>query len=269
MRARAGMSFPVTLTIAGSDSGGGAGIQADLKTFSALNVFGTSALTCVTAQNPDALRGIAPVPAGFTALQIRAVTSAFPVAAAKTGMLFSAAIIKEVAKELKTACIPHLVVDPVAKATSGSSLLKSSAEQALMKHLIPMATVVTPNVPEAEMLCGCCIRSHADQVDAAVEISKAFNTACILKGGHMPGNRMIDVLCSQGKIHKVNKPKIFARETHGTGCTLSAALTAFLASGIPLPQAFRKACTFVRNALKKPVRAGRHFPLGITQSDAR
>jgi len=128
-----------------------------------------------------------------------------------------------------------------------------------------MATVVTPNVPEAAMLCGSRIKNHADQVDAARDIAKTFATACILKGGHMHGNRIIDVLCLQGKIYKVNKPRISVTETHGTGCTLSAALTAFLALGIPLPLAFNKACLFVRNALKNPIQAGRHFPLGISR----
>jgi hydroxymethylpyrimidine kinase/phosphomethylpyrimidine kinase len=258
-----GRNTPVALTIAGSDSGGGAGIQADLKTFSALGVFGTSAITCLTAQNPDGVTGIAPTPKGFVGKQIDAVCSAFPVVSAKTGMLFSAAIIREAANALRDASIPSLVVDPVAKATSGSNLLKPSAERALVEDLIPLALVITPNIPEAEMLCGHTISGDTDQIDAARELSKSFATSCLLKGGHMNGSTVVDVLCHKGRVYKVSAPRLQAKETHGTGCTLSAALTAYLACGRTLPDAFKKACAFVHEALKSPFSAGPHFPLGI------
>ena len=254
---------PVALTIAGSDSGGGAGIQADLKTFSALGTFGTSAITCLTAQNPTGVSGIAPVPRGFVAKQIRAVCDAFPVAAAKTGMLFSAEIIRETAKELKRQNLPALVVDPVAKATSGSALLKKKAEKALVKELLPLATVITPNIPEAEMILGSRISGYADQVDAARKLALAFTVSCVLKGGHLPGKTMIDVLCHRGRIYEVRAPRIKAQETHGTGCTLAAALTASLAKGASVPAAFRKSCNLVHDALAHPLKTGKHYPLGI------
>ena len=257
------LKLPVALTIAGSDSGGGAGIQADLKTFSAMKVFGTSAVTCLTAQNPDSVTGVAPAPRGFIAKQIKSVCSAFPVAAAKTGMLYSAAIIRETVKELLSNRIRVLVVDPVARATSGASLLKRSAEMALIDELLPIASVVTPNVPEAEMILADSICTADDQIAAAQAISRGFGVSCLLKGGHMPGNVMLDVLCHKGLIYKVKAPRVMARETHGTGCTLSAALTACLAKGMPMPAAFRASCSFVRKALQHPFRTGNHFPLGI------
>lgn len=254
---------PVALTIAGSDSGGGAGIQADLKAFSCLGVFGTSAITCLTAQNPDSVTGVAPAPRGFIAKQIRAVLSAFPVAAAKTGMLYSAAIIREVARELEASPLKALVVDPVAIATSGASLLKPGAKLALISELLPLASVVTPNAPEAEMILGESICSSDDQIAAARAISRDFGVSCLLKGGHIDGNTVFDVLCHKGTVHKVEAPRIRARETHGTGCTLSAALTACLAKGMTVPAAFRASCAFVQSALQNPFRTGLHFPLGI------
>jgi hydroxymethylpyrimidine/phosphomethylpyrimidine kinase len=254
---------PVALTIAGSDSGGGAGIQADLKTFSTLGVFGTSAITCLTAQNPDGVRGIVPTPNGFVAKQISAVCSAFPVAAAKTGMLFSADIIKETARAIRRESIPLIVVDPVAKATSGSSLLRRNAEKAMIEKLIPLATVITPNIPEAEMIWGRRIRNHSDQIEAAGDIARAFGVSCALKGGHMKGKLMTDILSHRGRIYKVTSPRIKAKETHGTGCTLAAALTGYLAKGASVPKAFRESCAFVHRALKAPLRTGKHYPLGI------
>lgn len=254
---------PVALTIAGSDSGGGAGIQADLKTFSSLGVFGTSAITCLTAQNPTAVSGIVPTPRGFVAKQVKAVCSAFPIAAAKTGMLFSAEIITETARALRAERLPALVVDPVAIATSGSRLLKRNAEAAMIQLLLPLATVVTPNIPEAEMILGRAIGSHSEQIAAARLISVMFKVSCVLKGGHIPGSDVLDVLSHNGRIYKVIAPRINAKETHGTGCTLAAALTGWLAKGASMPNAFRNACNLVHRALKNPYRTGNHYPLGI------
>ncbi len=251
------------LTIAGSDSGGGAGIQADLKTFAAMGVFGTSAITCLTAQNPDGVLGITPTPRGFVAEQIRAVCSSFPVASAKTGMLYSSQLIREVVKELRRLNIPALVVDPVARATSGAPLLRPGGEKALLEELLPLASVVTPNVPEAEMILCSEIRDGHDQVDAARAIAKGFGVACILKGGHLPGAMMQDVLCASGKIYKVRAERVSSKETHGTGCTLAAAVAASLGKGMSVPGAFRNACGFVHEALRRPFKCGAHTPLGI------
>lgn len=254
---------PVALTVAGSDSGGGAGIQADLKTFASLGVFGTTAVSCLTAQNPDGVSGIVPTPKGFVADQIEAVCSAFPVVAAKTGMLFSAPIIKETARAVRKAGISALVVDPVAKSTSGASLLRPAAEKALINELIPLALVITPNIPEGELLCGHPITSREDQVETARELSKRFDVSCLLKGGHMDGNTVVDALCHKGRIYLAEAPRIAAKETHGTGCTLSAALTAYLARGRSLPASFKMACAFVHKALERPFCTGEHYPLGI------
>ncbi|MDI6774228.1 MAG: bifunctional hydroxymethylpyrimidine kinase/phosphomethylpyrimidine kinase [Verrucomicrobiota bacterium] len=176
---------PVAMTIAGSDSGGGAGIQADLKTFQALGVFGASAVTCLTAQNPDEVTRVAAVDPGMVAEQIRAICRGFPVAAAKTGMLYSAGIVRAVAREVRKQGIRKLVVDPVIIATSGARLLKEEAVAVLCRRLIPLATVVTPNLPEAEMLWGRRIRSLDDMKAAARGIGERFGVACVCKGGHL------------------------------------------------------------------------------------
>lgn len=258
-----GLRTPVAMTVAGSDSGGGAGIQADLKTFSALSVFGTSAITCLTAQNPGGVAGVVPTPRGFVRAQILSICSAFPVKAAKTGMLYSGDIIQETADTLKQQNIRWLIVDPVAAATSGSMLLQDNAVKVLLKSLLPAADAVTPNIPEAEMITGSPIESIDDQLDAARDIASSFKTACVLKGGHMPGSKVVDILFYRGKIYRSAGRRIAAAETHGTGCTLSSALTAYLARGATVPHAFSKACDFVRTALRKPLRAGKHNPLGI------
>lgn len=257
-------SIPVVLTIAGSDSGGGAGIQADLKTFAALGVFGTSAITCLTAQNPDEVAGIHPAPPGMVALQIQTVLRGFPVAAAKTGMLYSAAIIKAVARTLTRRRIPILVVDPVMIATSGARLLQTRAIAALQDCLLPLATVITPNLPEAEVLGGHPIRSRADQRAAAREIGERYGAACVIKGGHSGGRRIHDILFFRGACCEYTSPRISAAETHGTGCAFSAALTALLARGVDLPDAVPWAIRFVRRALCRARRIGRHFPLALT-----
>jgi hydroxymethylpyrimidine/phosphomethylpyrimidine kinase len=259
---RAGV--PVVLTIAGSDSGGGAGIQADLKTFMALGAFGTSAITCITAQNPDAVTGLEPVSAKLVARQIKAVTAAFPVAAAKTGMLFSAAIIQTVARALRTKPPLPLVVDPVMIATSGARLLREDAVSALCRDLLPMATVVTPNLNEAEVLAGCRIRTLDQLKKAALLISKRFGTACVAKGGHLAGRTVVDVLCADGEFTLFTAPRIRVRETHGTGCTFSAALAAALAQGADLPEAVAVAKCFVSGALRKARVTGQHVPLNFS-----
>ncbi len=256
-------SLPVALTIAGSDSGGGAGIQADLKTFAALGVFGTCAVTCVTAQTPAAVSGIAEIHPDMIARQIRAVCDGFPVAAAKTGMLYSAGAIHAVANEPALRRVKWLVVDPVMVASSGAPLLRPEAIRTLCDRLLPRAAVITPNRDEAAVLCGRPISSLAEQEAAARELARRFNTAALVKGGHLAGKSVCDVLCAEDRIHRFSLPRVAARETHGTGCAFSAALTAFLARGEPLVAAVGHAKRFVHAALKGSRAVGRHFPLGL------
>ena len=253
--------LPVVLTIAGSDSGGGAGIQADLKTLTALGTFGTSAITCITAQNPNAVTGIEAVSTRLVARQIEAVTTGFPVAAIKTGMMYSAAIIAIVARALKRLPDVPVVVDPVMVATSGARLLREDAQEALCRRLLPLATVVTPNLQEAEILAGHPIRTLDDLVTAAVTISERYGIACVAKGGHLPGRRVVDVLAANGRVNLLELPRIKVGQTHGTGCTFSAALAAGLARGLNLRDAAIAAKAFVAGALEHAAKAGRHAPL--------
>jgi hydroxymethylpyrimidine/phosphomethylpyrimidine kinase len=258
------------LTIAGSDSGGGAGIQTDLKTFAAFDCFGASAVTCLTAQNPDEVAGVEAVGPEMVALQIATVCKGFPVAAAKTGMLYSASIIKAVVNAIKSAQLPFLCVDPVMAATSGARLLRKDAVETLCTELLELASVTTPNLQEAEILCGHEIASLEAMRCAAGEIGRKFGTSCVLKGGHLESGRkehsadtVSDVLYHEGNLIEEKFPRIDARETHGTGCAFSAALTACVAGGDDLPTAFRKARLFVAEALARPLHVGAHFPLGI------
>ncbi len=256
--------IPVTLTIAGSDSGGGAGIQADLKTFSALGVFGTSAITCITAQNPDAVTSIEAVSSKLITAQIKAVTSGFPVAATKTGMLFSADAIHAVATTLKKVNCGPLVVDPVMVSTSGTRLLNLDAMEVLFREILPLATVITPNLNEAEILAGCTITSLKALQKAALIISKRFGTACLAKGGHLAGSKVVDVLCVENELTLFSAARVRLRgTTHGTGCTFSAALTASLAKGEDLHEAVAIAKSFVTEALKHARPTGRHYPLNF------
>ena len=241
---------PVVMTIAGSDSGGGAGIQADLKTFAALGAFGTSAITCLTAQNPSEVRGILAVTPAMVTLQVETIVTGFHVAAAKTGMLYSAAIIEAVAKTIKRRRIPWLVVDPVMIATSGARLLRRDAVRALCNRLLPLADIITPNLPEAEALCGYAIGNLWDMESAAREIGARYHAACVVKGGHLPGNKVVDVLFYAGHMYRFRSTRLRVA-THGTGCMFSAALTALLARGLELPEAVRGAKRYVRGVLKK------------------
>jgi hydroxymethylpyrimidine kinase/phosphomethylpyrimidine kinase len=206
----------------------------------------------------------------MVALQIRAVCEGFPVAAAKTGMLYSKPIIRAVAAEAASRALRPLVVDPVMVATSGARLLREDALSALRTHLLPIATVVTPNLPEAELLCGHAVASRGSLREAAGEIAAAFGTACVVKGGHLVeqssaggGPALVhDVLCVDGTLTEFSSPRVEARETHGTGCTFSAALAAFLAMGRDLAAAVAGARDVVAEALRHPYRTGDHWPLG-------
>jgi len=253
---------PVVLTIAGSDSGGGAGIQADLKTFASLGVFGTSAITCITAQNPSGVRGVHAIGPRMVRDQIRAVCEGFPVAAVKTGMLYSSAIVEVVAAAVEAFRLDVLVVDPVMVATSGARLLRRDAERSLTRLLLPKATVITPNLPEAEALLSCSIRTLAEACDAARELADRYGTAVVVKGGHLKGPDVFDILCADDGLRVFQSARVKAAETHGTGCTFSAALTALLARGTSLPRAVSEAKAYVGRNLRHAVRTGVHRPLG-------
>lgn len=254
---------PVALTIAGSDSGGGAGIQADLMTFAALGVFGTSTITCVTAQNPAAVTGIQPIDPEMVDRQVKAVCEGFPVAAAKTGMLYSSQIIKVVAADDVRQGIPILVVDPVMVAESGGRLLKADAIDTLCAELLPQARVITPNLPEAEILCGHAIASLDALRAAAREIGDRFDVACVVKGGHLPDDEVVDVLYDEGEEQLFKSARVNVEQSHGAGCVFSAAITAYLAKGFLLKDAVEKAKEFVRQALLNAQTAGHHHPLGF------
>jgi len=255
--------LPAALTIAGSDSGGGAGIQADLKTFAALGVFGTTAITCLTAQNPTAVSRIDPVDPKMVAAQIRMVCEAFPVKAAKTGMLYSAGIIKSVARAVKKHRISRLVVDPVMIATSGANLLRGDAIAALYEDLLPLASVITPNIQEAEILADMEICTVLDMQIAAESIGRRWKTAVVVKGGHLGGRTVVNVLYDRGTMRTFELQRIKTGATHGTGCTFSAAITAGLARGLSLPEAVEQAGRFVARALTNAVPVGRFKPLNI------
>lgn len=261
MKNNAKRIVPVALTIAGSDSGGGAGIEADLKTFAAFGVFGTCAITCVTAQNPDRVAGISAVSPRLVALQIETVCAGFPVIAAKTGMLYSAPIIKATALSIKKAGIRTLVVDPVMIATSGARLLRRDAIAEFRRNLAPLATVLTPNIPEAGVLSGRVVDCFRGMREAARLIAGRFGCACVVKGGHLPGKTVYNILFSGGRETIFSLPRAPARETHGTGCTFSAAVVSGLALGRSLPEAVEAAGLYVAAALRNAPKAGTHRPL--------
>jgi hydroxymethylpyrimidine/phosphomethylpyrimidine kinase len=251
--------LPIVLTIAGSDSGGGAGIQADLKTFAALGTHGTSAITCITAQNPNGVAGIQAIRAGIVRAQIEAVFAELPPAAVKTGMLYSAEIIRVVAKFFATGRRPPLVVDPVMVATSGALLLKPGAVKALLDELLPLATLATPNLDEAQILVGAKLRSVKDLRAAAREIVRRFGCAALVKGGHLRGlNEAVDIFNDGRSELLLEAPFIRGVSPHGTGCTYSAAIAGHLALGRNLAGAVAAAKQFVTQAIAQASRAARH-----------
>jgi len=257
-----GTTIPVALTVAGSDSGGGAGIQADLKTFHSLGVFGTSAITCITAQNPSGVSAVQPVRPRIVAEQIERVLEAFPVRAAKTGMLYDAAIIKTVAGIFHRQNMRNLVVDPVMIATSGAVLLKRNAVAALVTELLPLAAVVTPNLAEAEALTGRRLRTLSEVREAARDLAEKFGVPFLVKGGHLPGmSRAVDVLCDGRRIVEFSAPVVRDARPHGAGCTFSAAIEAHLARGFSLAESIRRAKVFVTRAIRYQWRLGRQRAL--------
>jgi len=250
------MLIPKALTIAGSDSGGGAGIQADLKTFSAFRVFGMSVITAVTAQNSLGVQGVENLPPAFVALQLRSVLSDFGAGAAKCGMLSTAPIIEAVAATLADDPIEKLVVDPVMVAKSGDALLQPDARQALIERVLPLALVVTPNLPEAESLAGIPVASRPDMEEAARRIHRLGPRYVLVKGGHLKGDA-IDLLWNGKAFTAFRAPRIDSGNTHGTGCTLSAAIAAGLARGQAIGDAIRDAKAYVTRAIREGFPAGR------------
>jgi hydroxymethylpyrimidine/phosphomethylpyrimidine kinase len=242
---------PIALTIAGSDPSGGAGIQADLKTFTALGVYGASVITALTAQNTVGVTGVHKVPADFIRAQFDAVTSDLKIAAIKTGMLGDFETVTTVAALLARLKPPFLVVDPVMVATSSDRLLDEDAISAVREKLIPLADLITPNIPEAAALLD---QPHAttdlDMQDQARQLLKLGCSTVLIKGGHGAGKESSDVLVTPGGAHWFRKPRIETRNTHGTGCTLAAAITAGLAQGLDLIAAVQQAKDFVCAALK-------------------
>jgi hydroxymethylpyrimidine/phosphomethylpyrimidine kinase len=254
--------LPVALTIAGSDSGGGAGIQADLKTFAALGVHGASAIACLTAQNPRRVLGVEPASPKMLRQQIEAVFEELNPAAAKTGMLFSAKNIRVAADFFKRNHCP-LVVDPILVSTSGAMLLEPRAARILKEELLPLATLVTPNLDEAEILTGRKPVSIEEMRKAAREIHSRFGCAALVKGGHLKNSRDAVDIFFDGKTELLlSAPFVKGIRTHGTGCTYSAAICAALALGHDLPCSVEIGKSFVTMAISRSYRIGRHFVLG-------
>jgi hydroxymethylpyrimidine kinase/phosphomethylpyrimidine kinase len=249
---------PAALTIAGSDSGGGAGIQADLKTFAALGVHGTSAITSITAQNPAGVTHVQAVTTESLNSQIKAIFDGFQPKAAKTGMLFNRELIQSVVSALKNSGIP-LVVDPVMISTSGSALLKKSAVNEMLASLLPVAALITPNLPEAEVLLDRRIESPEQMRAAARDLHHSYGPAVLIKGGHLKKSASaIDIFYDGSTELLLESDFIRAISTHGTGCTYSAAVTAYLAQGISLPDSVVKAKNFITQAIVSSWRCGGH-----------
>jgi hydroxymethylpyrimidine/phosphomethylpyrimidine kinase len=251
------------LTIAGSDSGAGAGIQADLKTFAAHGVYGTSAITAVTAQNTLGVTMFEAVSADLVTAQIEAVVSDIGAHAAKTGMLANAAIVEAVSAAVAALEVPLLVVDPVMIAKSGDPLIDQDAVGSLKTELLRQAFLVTPNIPEAEALSGVTIQRDEDRHEAARRIAALGVTAVLIKGGHFPTDDIRDLLYERGEFIEFRHARVPGRHTHGTGCTFSAAITAQLALGRTLPDAISLAQRYVAEAIRHAPDLGRgHGPMG-------
>jgi len=250
------------MTIAGSDSGGGAGVQADLKTFAALGVFGTSAITALTAQNTCAVTAVVELQPEFVVAQIDAVVGDIGVDAAKTGMLANAAIIEAVARTLRAHRIERLVVDPVMVAKSGASLLHPEAVDALRRRLLPLAMVVTPNLPEAAALAGGAVQTEAEMAEAARAIRALGPQAVVVKGGHLRGgDESVDLFFDGRRFRRYAARRVRTEHTHGTGCVFSAAIAAWLAKGLEPAGAVARAKQLVTAAVEGGLPLGRgHGP---------
>ena len=262
-------TVPVALTVAGSDCSAGAGIQADLKTFTALGVYGLTAVTCIVAEVPGKVSRIEPVTARMVREQLEVLLKNFRVGAIKTGLLCSAEIVCAVVQTIqaggkKTARSIPFVVDPVMIATSGDNLLEPEAAEAYKNKLFPLATLITPNLDEAALLLETTIIGRKQMENAAKALAKKYHASILLKGGHLRGDNAIDLLFHQGELTEFSAPFVRGVETHGTGCTYSAAITAGLASGCSLEQAINRAKKFVTESIALHLRWKR----GSTQIDA-
>jgi len=252
----------IALTIAGSDSGGGAGIQADLKTFHQFGVFGTSVITAVTAQNTMGVRAWEPVPVELVTRQLDAVADDLPPIAVKSGMLGSAALVAAVADGIARRRLPNYVLDPVMVATSGDRLLERDAERLIVQRLVPLADLVTPNLDEAAVLVGGSVRDPDAMERAGRTLVQLGARAALVKGGHLAGDAVVDVLVTGGTVRRFTQPRLETTSTHGTGCTLSAAIAAGLALGRPLERAVEDALDFVHRAIAAAPGLGHgHGPL--------
>jgi hydroxymethylpyrimidine/phosphomethylpyrimidine kinase len=255
------MKLPIALTIAGSDSGGGAGIQADLKTFAALGVHGTSAITAITAQNTITVTDIFELPVAIVVAQIDAVVGDLDVGAAKTGMLFSSKIIGAVATAIDADGIANLVVDPVMVAKGGAKLLRDDAIDALRARLLPLAAVITPNIPEAEVILGHTIRTLAERREAARQLVALGPRVAVVKGGHAEGDAT-DVYWDGSEMVELPAARVMTANTHGSGCVFSAAIAAGLAQGLDPLAAVRQAKEFITEAIEHSLEIGHgHGPV--------
>ena len=255
------MRLPVALTIAGSDSGGGAGIQADLKTFAVLGVHGTSAITAVTAQNTVTVTDILELPVSIVRAQIDAVVEDLGVQAAKTGMLASAAIVEAVASAIETHRVANLVVDPVMVAKGGAKLLREDAVHALRTRLLPLATILTPNLPEVEVLLGRRVATLSERLQAARDLLALGPRAVVVKGGHADGDA-VDVYWDGEDWEELPALRLATQNTHGSGCVFSAAITAGLARGLDPLTATREAKEFISGAIEFSLELGQgHGPV--------
>jgi len=250
------------LTIAGSDSGGGAGIQADLKTFAAHRVYGTSAITAVTAQNTLGVSAWEALPADLVTAQIEAVASDIGADAVKIGMLANAAIVEAVAAAIRDLDLPHVVVDPVMVAKGGDRLLEDEAIAAIKAELLPRTYILTPNVPEAAVLAGIPVASLTEMAAAGERILAMGPRVVLVKGGHLEGPESIDIVCTGTQLVEIRRPRIVTTSTHGTGCTLSSAIAANLALGFDLLPAIERAREYLDGAIRHAPGLGRgHGPL--------
>jgi hydroxymethylpyrimidine/phosphomethylpyrimidine kinase len=268
-RSQSAVTVPLALTIAGSDCSAGAGVQADLKTFTALGVYGLTAVTCIVAEVPGKVSRIEPVTARMVREQLEVLLKNFRVGAIKTGLLCSAEIVCAVAKtirdvEKKAARSIPFVVDPVMIATSGDNLLEPEAVKAYKNKLFPLATLITPNLDEAALLLETTIANRRQMASAAKALAKKYHASILLKGGHLRGDNAIDLLFHHGEMTEFSAPFVRGVETHGTGCTYSAAITAGLASGLSLEQAIKRAKKFVTESIALHLRWKR----GSTEIDA-
>lgn len=252
----------IALTIAGSDSGGGAGIQADLKTFHQFGVFGTSVVVAVTAQNTRGVSAVHAIPVGTVAAQLEAIADDLPPDACKTGMLATADLVEAVARGIERHGFAKYVLDPVMVATAGDRLLDRDAERTVATHLVPLATVVTPNLDEARILVQEEIASVEQMERAGRALVRMGAGAALIKGGHLAGDTVVDVLVTADGVRRSSHPRLATTSTHGTGCTLSAAITAGLALGRSVEEAVEDALAFVHRAIAEaPALGGGHGPL--------